>query len=415
MNLNIALNTIIYIMVFLFPGVLFRKFYFLESNKSQFAQGHLLERFLLTILLSIFCLSTFFLFDFGVTYCFDASLVIDFGYDDFKGIFSKLSKNEIPANFDNKNTFLHFIATFAIIYLFSGFLGWLLYHIVKVLHLDNFLSVLRFNNEWDYLFTLPKRSVIKRKPLQRMKVQLDILTKCGDKETLYQGMYHNLIFNKDNEIDSIVLTSASKFIEISKEEDNKNKIEDIDESINRKEFLYFLYRDYKNKIIYKKHIQSHSFLISKKDIVNINLLYIKGSKIKTEIEERINKSKNVFYIYRLLNILKFLVPAIMFTLLFVDLKYLFLDTFWKKVYFFIITLGELYLILNMVMYWLRVYYVKEIKKSNLTGVLLAFMIALGTFYLNAFDIISIWLVIPAFLGIITIFSFITQNNSNTKD
>lgn len=396
-------------MVFLFPGVLFRKFYFLDKNKNQFTHGHLLERFLLTILLSIFCLSSFFLFDFFCRNFLDTPLVLDLGYDDFKNIFSNLSKNEIPSNFSDKNTFIHFIFMFALLYAFSSLLGCFLYHLVRVLHLDNFLSVLRFNNEWDYLFTLPKRSVVERRPLERMKVQLDILTKCGEKETLYQGMYHNLIFNKDNEVDSITLTNVSKFIEISKVDENLNKIEDIDESINRKEFLYSLYRNYKNKIIYKKHIQSHTFLISKKDIVNINLLYIKGVKILNETDIFLVKHKRAVYVYRLLNILKILFPALMVVLLFVDVKTPYLDSFWNKMKLFIVTIGELYLLLNLFLYWLRAYYLKDINRSNLGGALLGLIIVLGVQYFAVFNILYFWgTILISIIGLVFLSFFLNK-------
>lgn len=401
-------------MVFLFPGVLFRKFYFLDKNKNQFTHGHLLERFLLTILLSIFCLSSFFLFDFFSRNFLDTPLVLDLGYDDFKNIFSNLSKNEIPSNFSDKNTFIHFIFMFALLYTFSSLLGWFLYHIVRALHLDNFLSVLRFNNEWDYLFTLPKRSVVERRPLERMKVQLDILTKCGEKETLYQGMYHNLIFNKDNEVDSITLTNVSKFIEISKIEENLNKIEDISESINKNEFLYSLYRDYKNKIIYKKHIQSHTFLISKKDIVNINLLYIKGVKILNETDFFLVKHKRAVYIYRLLNILKILFPALMVVLLFVDVNAPYLDSFWNKMKLFIVTILELYLLLNLLLYWLRAYYLKDINRSNLGVAILGLIMIIGVQYFAVFNILPFWFTILISLICLVLLSFYLNKPNHKK-
>jgi len=397
-------------MVFLFPGVLFRKFYFLGNNKSQFTHGHLLERFLIIILMSILCISCFSLFDFFCRKYFNTSLILDLGYEDLENIFSNLSKNEIPNNFKEKDIFIPFILMFALLYAFSSFLGWFLYHFVRVLHLDNFISVLRFNNEWDYLFTLPNRSVVARKPLQRMKVQLDVLTKCGEKDVLYQGMYHNLIFNKDNEIDCITLTNVSKFIEIAKVDENFKKIEDINESINNNEYLYSLYRDYKNKVIFKKHIQSHIFLISKKDIYNINLLYIKGVKVTNTESEYLSKQNLAIIIIRILNILKVLFPAMMIVLLFVDIDIEYLDTFWKKITLFVVTLGELYLLLNLILYWLRSKYLKIIKTSKFGWAIIIFMILLGAQYLSIFNILSAWFTISIFIiGFIVTPFLLTKN------
>lgn len=52
MDINIALSTIVYISIFLFPGILFRKFLFIGVDNKQFYTGHLFER--------IFCVNKVF-------------------------------------------------------------------------------------------------------------------------------------------------------------------------------------------------------------------------------------------------------------------------------------------------------------------------------------------------------------------
>ena len=44
MEFNIALNTIVYLMVFIFPGMIFRKFYYIREYSKEFDKGNLFER-----------------------------------------------------------------------------------------------------------------------------------------------------------------------------------------------------------------------------------------------------------------------------------------------------------------------------------------------------------------------------------
>jgi len=390
MNLNIALNTIIYIMVFLFPGVLFRRFYYLGNDKNQFNHGHLLERFLITILLSVFVLASFFMVNNYMSKSYEISLVFNYSYQDFICLFSNLTSSIIPPIFNSFSKFESFIKTFGLLYLYSAFIGWVSYNTVKFLHLDNWISALRFSNEWQYLLTLPKRKVIKRRPFQKLNAQVDLLTHGKDGEVLYQGFYHKLVLNKDHEIDSIVLTNPKKFIEIDKTQENQRKIQDIEESIKRKEYTYYRYRDYKNKIIYKKHINSHSFVVSKKDIININLLYIKD--INTTKKK--GSSFTLLGWMNILKILRFLALATALVFLFVDFESQYFNTFWKKILFLFITLIELWLLNNIVNSILKTVYLKDANKNNQILIAFCFMVAFGSFYLNVFiSLHLIWCIV----------------------
>ena len=56
MNINIAFSTIIYIMVFLFPGILFRRAFFSGDFNKQFESGNAFERILWNMLVSMIML-----------------------------------------------------------------------------------------------------------------------------------------------------------------------------------------------------------------------------------------------------------------------------------------------------------------------------------------------------------------------
>ena len=61
MEFNIALNTIVYITIFIFPGIIFRKFYYIREYSKEFDKGNLFERFVGTIFASVIILCISFL------------------------------------------------------------------------------------------------------------------------------------------------------------------------------------------------------------------------------------------------------------------------------------------------------------------------------------------------------------------
>ena len=100
----------------------------------------------------------------------------------------------------------------------------------------------------------------------------------------------------------------------------------------------------------------------------------------------------------------------MIVLLFVDIDIEYLDTFWKKITLFVVTLGELYLLLNLILYWLRSKYLKIIKTSKFGWAIIIFMILLGAQYLSIFNILSAWFTISIFIiGFIVTPFLLTKN------
>ena len=131
-------------MVFLFPGVLFRKFYFSGQFGNQFEQGNLLERFLWSLFLSFTSLSFVAVLFYSLAYFFDLHPLESIDFEKISTIFESLSKNEFPRAFTNKIEFINFLILIFIIYFISASLGFIVHKIIRLFSFDRF-SIFKFN------------------------------------------------------------------------------------------------------------------------------------------------------------------------------------------------------------------------------------------------------------------------------
>lgn len=263
-------------MVFLFPGVLFRKFYFSGKFGSQFEQGNLLERFLWTLLAGVFCLISVTCLFKLVDVFFGVKLLNNLSFDKITDVFICLSSNQFPYSFSNESNLYDFVILLITIYTVSASLGFLCFKVVRTFNLDFFISFLKFRNTWQYL-AQHRGNGIKTKIGDVHTTYVDVLTKNNNKEELYKGILHSFINDKDDKLENIVITNSSKFISYDKTEENELKIQSIKESIVKKETQYVLHKEYGDRIVFKKNIEGNLLVISNDNILNINLTYIKTS------------------------------------------------------------------------------------------------------------------------------------------
>ena len=96
MEFNIALNTIVYLVVFIFPGIIFRKFYYIREYSKEFDKGNLFERSVFTVLTSVIILALSYLI---------YTILVDFlgqdhvpyiSYETIRGIHQQISTNQLP-------------------------------------------------------------------------------------------------------------------------------------------------------------------------------------------------------------------------------------------------------------------------------------------------------------------------------
>ena len=385
-------------MVFLFPGVLFRKFYFTGQFGNQFEQGNLLERFLWSLFLSFVCLSSVSLLFFLIGYLWDLHPLDDINFEKISSIFQSLSKNEFPSSFSNKSEFTSFLILIFIIYFISASLGYIVHNIIRTLSFDRF-SIFKFKNNWHYLSQAYKENGVNRKVGDVYTTFVDVLVKNNTKDELYRGLLNNFILDKDDKLENIVLSNAYKFISIEKSEEAK--IKEIDISIVKNEKIFSVHRDYLNRIVYKKSIDGNLLVLSNENIININFTYVKTSN-------KVKYWKTRFF--GILTILYLLSVVGMVILPFLQIKNSYFISFWSKLVFSLTSILILSLLLNLIGDLLKIK-IPETKPNfkDTFFILLLF----STPYLWVFNLFNGLATVFLFFAVLFIFAAFQNNDKKT--
>ena len=367
MDLNLALNTILYVMLFLFPGILFRKFYFIGEHYKQFHNGNLLERFLWTILLSIVMIVlTILAFTLaqksGMNYPYSLS------YSSIQELFSILSENKLPTVVNSDQLLEENIETInkselvdLAISLFSLYFMSLVFGIVGFLLNNKILPnnpIFKFSNYWSKIIKgQHKNNNIDT--IVRAYTIADILT-CDDQK-LYTGKVVDYYLNNDNNLETIILTDT------------------------------YRYKKLKYRVI-KKKIPGDNFCIKNDKIQNVNFTYVYQEK-----------SENSFYkkISIAISVIALILIVFLATFIFSDLLSFGLNSFWKKLVFFvsggiftIAFLGSIELIIT-----------KQFSKFSLDMLLILILFSIAPFgwvfgFLNWLATLGIMLFIFVILNVI---------------
>ncbi len=378
-------------MVFLFPGVLFRKFYFSGQFGNQFEQGNLLERFLWSLFLSFVSLSGVSILLFLLAWLFDLHPLDNINFEKVSSIFQSLSENKFPKSFSNKTDFTSFLILLFIVYVVSAGLGSLTHNIVRALSLDR-ISIFKFKNNWHYLSQAYKENGVSRKIGDVYATFVDVLVKNTPKDELYRGRLNNVILDKDDKLENIVLSNTYKFVSIEKTDNQK--IEDIETSISNEENIFTLHRDYTNRVVYKKSIDGNLLVLSKENIININFTYVKTSN-NVKLWKR--------YSFDFLRIANLLLLIGLLILPFLQVKYSYLNSIGSKIVFSITTSFIATLILKLAGEKLEI-----INTKTKTSIVDAFFIfgIVSTPYLWVFDILSGLGTIAAFFLLLLVYAVV---------
>lgn len=208
MNINIALSTVFYIMIFIFPGIIFRKFYFRGNFTRQFSQGNIFERFILTLFFSIVSITL----SVGVILFFRYILEIRFlnsvSYKTIINILNNIKAEKIPDEF--KTNAFDFLVLASLIYAISAFLGALLHSLVVIFKLDIIFPIFRFNHPWHYIVTGKTMEKIKDK--KYLYTNVDVLINDGYKNTMFSGVLYDILLEKGtNKVESILVKDCYKY------------------------------------------------------------------------------------------------------------------------------------------------------------------------------------------------------------
>lgn len=243
MEINLALNTIIYIMIFIVPGILFRNYFYSGEYSKEFYFGNLFERFVWTLFFSVLMLITCYFFIYLFSWS-GVNLISEISYDTIKKIYENLHNVQSDITFPDKKTFDEksgdFFIIIFILYTISGLLGFICNKLATILNFN-------FYNYWHALF----RGKLNKAPkgFKYIYTDIDILT---TDHIIYTGKIKNYHLSKnDTNIETIVIENTSKK-EIGK---------------------------YSPEYPFGKSIEGHNFCIHKDQIQNMNLSYIYEKRI----------------------------------------------------------------------------------------------------------------------------------------
>lgn len=243
MEINLALNTIIYIMIFIVPGILFRNSFYSREYSKEFYFGNLFERFVWTLFFGVLMLITcyFFIYLFSLS---GVNLISEISYETIQEVYENLHKEQSKIKFPEKGVFDKksgdFFIIIFILYTISGLLGFICNRIAIAFNFN-------FYNYWHALF----RGRLNKAPkgFKYIYTEIDILT---TDHIIYTGKIKNYHLSKnDTNIETIVIENTSK---------KKMETKSTPYSSNRS-------------------IEGHNFCIHKDQIQNMNLSYIYEKRI----------------------------------------------------------------------------------------------------------------------------------------
>lgn len=347
MNINIAFSTIIYIMVFLFPGILFRRAFFSGDFNKQFESGNAFERILWNMLVSMIMLV---MHSLSIqTYNSIFYNVIDFGLknEDIADTFICLYENKFPTIFISEIKISSTIKLLFSIYSFSFLLGFFLNRTIFYLGFQKRFSILQFQNHWKYLTDSNKQNNISHSFGDIHYTKVDIKSPNGD---LFTGKLHRIIYDKDDKIEAISIQDAYKFYKLVISDDQQ-KINEIKELVNDNDPNIIIHSETNINFIYRKKIKGNIFTIFNNDIENISITFIKISNFYRKLQ---NVIKILISLFILLISIFFLSYAIW------DFQIINFSTYSRRLFFCLLTpLAFIFTLLFFISLFNRKKYLKD--------------------------------------------------------
>lgn len=374
MEFNIALNTIVYLMIFLFPGIIFRKFLFIREYSKEFDKGNLFERFIWTILTSIGILIVTFSIFLILKNILNLDLLPSISYKTIWNTFNDLSNNKLPnpnekLPLKDRDVYKHFFFLMVSIYFLSAILGMISYWITRTTFVKS-IGILKYLNYWQ---DLVKGTFISNNDdtLTYAYTTADVLTEQNDTTKLYSGRVINYYLDiQTNQLQTIVLSDTKRYKRLN---DGSYEI---------------------------KNIPGHNFIIEKERILNINFTYIYESKDENKVYK---------WIYRIVNIIFTLLFIGVISTMFFSNIYIYTSTFLRKSAFVICGVLLILLLNNIV-------------KKVLSGQWSTFK-ATNLYYLIFFLIPYIWLfnflnwywVLSIEFGVLILISALLPENQTKRE
>jgi len=213
--MEIALNSILILLILIFPGALFRRCYYRgEFSKQYDSQSWYHTLFISSIwgsFVHLVILISYFYLPGNIPESFITQTLICLVEEGINGL---------PVSSYGTMEIFYFMQYAGSIFLFSFFLALFLFWLIRATRLDLHSNIFRFNNYWHYYFKgeILQTSDFASNPNRKKKVLdtlADILVQTGDDKTiLYNGYIKQYSLSKKNgQLDNIYLTNTIRYKE----------------------------------------------------------------------------------------------------------------------------------------------------------------------------------------------------------
>ena len=214
--MDVTLGLLIFLIVILFPGLLYRKLYFYGEFSKQFSSGlNIVTLNAISIVPGLISLL--------VVYVFYDTLIgeIDLGevVDKLKEVNNPSSKFTESEDIPLKDLFNQKAIPFiGLVYLVSTILGLITGRLIRITKLDTKFKLLRFKNYWFYLFkgqhtNFKKMRHLRERNKSHVFTNADILIDTGEDLSLYSGIVVDYELNSQDcgELSKVVLRNAKRY------------------------------------------------------------------------------------------------------------------------------------------------------------------------------------------------------------
>lgn len=368
MDINIAISTLIYIMVLFFPGLLFRKFYYRGEFVKQLTQLNPIDKLIWNLFFSITMILLTFSLIFLSKKIFNVSIIQRLTYNDLYNLMTTLGDNKFPKETLFNSTYKDVLKIISVLYFQSAVMGYFAHWFVVICGLDTRYSLLRFKNHWYYYIHGGK--ILYQRPKLKGKIDFtaaDILCITGDSTRLYSGIISQYtICPEKNVLDNIFLSNPYRY-KYNSETKETDKI----------------------------HIPSSIFCIPYNTVLNMNFIYV--------FKERNIRIRNI-----VVNFITLLFIILLVTSIWLDLSYLGITTWWEKALYFFLSFS---FISN-----LRLFIV-EIISGNKQKAIIAFLniTYVCIWYLPLLGVLNLFIAILIFIFVAFIHAMILRTNQNKEN
>lgn len=294
---QVALNTVIAVMMAIFPGFIFRKCYYSGEFTKQFGQSNEFDKLLWNVFFSSISIGFTFLLIYLFRSLTGLEVLKSLSYETINQLSEPIANNKIPQKDLIYRTYKDLLFIIGLIYFFSCFFGLMLHWLVRTLRLDVRSPLFRFKNYWYYYIHGGKILYNNPENKKLAFTKADVLCEIGGETKMYSGILSQYTVNKeDNNLEHIFLTNAQSLKQIKDANGNTTEVR-------------------------RRDIPGAVFCIPYSTVLNMNLVYV----------YRNIESKNFQKFFTLVfNVLFFLSLTFVAVSLWFDLSAYGILGFWKK-------------------------------------------------------------------------------------